>query len=133
MTEELLIELEEAKGLDAAIGGLEGLRQLFVQQAASVLSVVSQLPVQVRQRWEQFCVAVGAGHLEKVHQLRPEFERLVESRLQHLKHAQELVNMAGILSGEELPGSGELPRLIADLKRFRARVLGGWKTSEELE
>jgi hypothetical protein len=133
MTEELLIELDEAKGLDTAFGGLEGLRRLFVQQAASVLGIVSQFPAQVRHRWEQFCVAVGAGHLEKVHQLRPEFERLVESRLQHLKHAQELASMAAVLGGEELPGSGELPRLIADLERFCERVLGGWTSTEALE
>jgi hypothetical protein len=133
MTEELLLELDEGKGLDTAFGGLEGLRRLFVQQAASVLGIVSQFPAQVRHRWEQLCVAVGAGQLEKVHQLRPEFERLIDSRLQHLKHAHELASMATVLGGGELPGSSELPRLIAELERFRERVLGGWKSPEGLE
>lgn len=97
MREELMIGLDEGKGIDTAFGGLEGLRQLFVQQVGSLLGIVSQFPAEVRQRWAQLCLAVAAGHLDEVHRLRPQFARLVDSRLEHLKHARQLAGMAAVL------------------------------------
>ena len=133
MPEELLIDLDEGKGFDATLGGLEGLRRLFVEQARSVLDLVIPFPSQVRQRWGQLCRAVAAGHLEQVHRLRPEFSAWVETRLSHLKDAQRLASKAAVLEDAELPGSAELPRLIRELERFRDRVFSAWKTPEDLE
>ncbi len=133
MAEELLIELEEGQGLDTALGGLDGLRELFVRQVRQLIPLVGGLASQVRQRWGQLCRAVAAGHLDEVHGLRPALEKVVEARLQHLKQGQRLASMAAALGGEEVPGAAELPRLVLDLERFRERVLGAWKSPEDLE
>ena len=40
MSESLLIAPEPAQGLDAALGGLEGLRKLFVEQTRALVPLV---------------------------------------------------------------------------------------------
>lgn len=127
-TEELLLVLDEEAGLETAFTGLDGLRDLLVQQAKQVFALIRRFPVQVRRRWEQLCVAVGAGHTEQIHRFRPQFERLVRSRIEYARKAQTLASLVGTEAERT-----ELPTILASLERFSERVLSGWKTAEDLE
>ena len=133
MTNQTVLERDEISGLDAALGGVEGLSRLLVEQTFRIIPVILSLPGEHRRRWMECVAAVAAGRTEKVQAERDGLTRSLKNHLDALRRTMHLAAIAESLSGEPVARAAELPAALADLERLRADVYGRWQTVEDLE
>ena len=123
----------EPSGLDAALGGIEGLSQLLVEQTRRIVPLVLSLARAHRPRWIECVGEVAAGNTEAVQAERDALSRNLDAHLEALRRTIRIAAIAGSLSGEPVSGSTELPAALDDLERLRADVFDHWRTAEDLE
>ena len=124
---------DETAGLDAALGGVEGLSRLLIEQMRRVVPLVLSLARAHRPRWMECVAAVAAGHTDRVQAERAALSQDLQAHLEALRRTMRLAAIAESLADEPVAGAAELPAALADLERLRADVFDRWRTVEDLE
>ena len=128
-----VLERDDLSGLEAALGGVEGLTRLLVEQTFRIIPVVLSLPGEHRRRWMECVAEVAAGRTEKVQAERDALTRSLKHHLDAMQRTIRMVAIAESLSGGQVARAAELPAALADLERLRADVYAQWQTVEDLE
>jgi hypothetical protein len=133
MVKSMVLAPDEISGLDAVLGGVEGLSRLLVEQTRRVVPLMLSLARSHRPRWMECVAEVAAGHTDRVQAERDALAQALQSHLEALRRTTRLASIAESLAGETVVGANELPTCIVELERLRAEVFDRWQTVEDLE
>jgi len=133
MVKSMVLAPDETSGLDAALGGVEGLSRLLVEQTRRVVPLILSLARAHRPRWMECVAEVAAGHTDRVQVERDTLAQALQAHREALRRTLRLAAIAESLAGEAVAGATELPACIADLERLQTEVFDRWRTVEDLE
>lgn len=111
------------------VGLLQRLRQQIAREGRLLARSLQGVLLELQEEWLQLCREVAAGRTEGVHAQRGSFLARLQSRLEQLRHIDELAR----LDGGALEASEDLSRQLSSLEKLYDKLTRRWQDTEGLE